>query len=118
MADNKPIHKGRILLRWVLVVGAIILCTGLGFWLASRRDALEAGPAQPRSMPGLGESIFFGAFGVFFLLAGSIAYLVVLSTHCFTFGFTQPVWRHLKGRLYVANMIVPTMAMLGVGFIA
>lgn len=108
--ESRPPSKLRIVLIWSLVFGSILFWTILAIWRASQHPAMEPTPA-------LGHFIFMIIVGGFFLGMGICGYLVVIATHGFTFNFQRPVWSSVKKRVYLCNIIVPLMVMLGVGFL-
>jgi hypothetical protein len=109
-ANNKPVSKLRIALMWLFLVANIVFWICLFFWIRSRHTTSE------ESSPGLVDSVFRFVIGGFFVVAGAVSYAVVLLTNCFTFNFNRPVWHTLKPKLYLANILVPLMPAVGLGF--
>jgi hypothetical protein len=107
---KKPVSKVKMILMWVVFVGITLCWIALLLW----RHRGEAAPAEPA--PGLGQAIITMIFGAFFLVAGIAGYAVFLATNCFTFNFQKPIWSDVKGKLYVANVVVLTGISLGIGF--
>jgi hypothetical protein len=69
------------------------------------------------SAPGLALPALMFIAGVFFLVLGTASYVIVLYTNGFTFDFSRPVWDQAKVRMYLANIFVPLLFMVGVGLI-
>ncbi|MDB6015860.1 MAG: hypothetical protein JWR19_349 [Pedosphaera sp.] len=114
MSTNaKPVSKIRVFLMWAILVGNILFWSAFWIWYNSGR-------AQPSAdaIPAFAHAILMIFLGGFFLVAGVMSYLIVLFTHCLTFNFSRPVWSALKARLFIANIFVPLLAALGVGFLA
>jgi hypothetical protein len=91
------------------------------FWLWRQGGAIAAGEeaaASDPSVPHFFHSLVNFVFGGLFIVAGLAAYATVISTTCLTFDFSRPVWRAVKVRVYIANIIVLTLFMVGGGFIA
>ncbi|HWH69908.1 MAG TPA: hypothetical protein VNT26_11010 [Candidatus Sulfotelmatobacter sp.] len=105
---SKSASKLKIALMWLLLVGNIIFWTGLVLWRHTERAAVE-------SPPDLARAIFMIVIGVFFAAAGVAGYMVAIFSDCLTFNFQRPVWKALKAKLYVANIIVPMLVALGLG---
>lgn len=103
--------KKKIILGWLFVLGTTVITTALGFWWMSKRTA-----AQPDGGYGLGFAVVLFFIGGFFLVAGALGYVAVIFTECLTFNYQKPVLGGLKVRLYLANIIVPLLVMLGIGF--
>ncbi|MSU58801.1 MAG: hypothetical protein EXS35_11645 [Pedosphaera sp.] len=108
--QKKPASKSKVILGWTIIVLNILVWTGLGFWWATSRQ-----PAEHESY-GLGFSFLMVIIGGFFLVCGIIGYVIVVFTECLTFNYPKPVWKGLKVRLYLANILVPLLVMLGIGF--
>ncbi len=107
---NKPASKTRITLTWIFSIGMIMFWIAFGMWY--NRDKTDASPP-----PDMMRSVFNFIVGGFFLTVGIAAYLITVFTTAFTFDFTRPIWSALKVKVYFANLFVPTIIALGVGFI-
>ena len=105
----------RIIATWVLSIALIAGVTVLVFWW---NGGLAHRPMEESEAPagGLVHSIFYFMAGAFFLVLGVSGYFVVILTACMTFDFRHPVWGEVKGKQYVANIIVPVALGLGGGF--
>ena len=108
---GKPLSGIKSLGGWVLLV---VISLG-SFFITS---ALMRGNRQPEQsdvsfvLLAIG-SIVLGGMAFFAAVAG---YVIVLLTNCLTFNFTRPIWgTGLKARLYIANILVTTALLLGVG---
>jgi len=110
---SKPVSKLKVVLLWLLLVGNLIFWTGFIVW-RHRNDT-----ASPAGDPGddLLRAVVMLGLGTFFLAAGVGSHLAVLFTNCFTFNFNRPVFSEFKGKLYLAKIIVPTLASIGAGLI-
>ncbi len=105
--------KPRVVLTWIAVLAFVAgMCVFWTWWVGRRppSDGLESGP-------GVVFSIVMGILGMLFLGAGVAAYAATIFTHCLTFRFGQPVWSHLKVRIYFPNIVVPLGLALGLGFL-
>src|SRR5439155_2816446 len=105
-----PPSKLRVALAWLLAVGTIGLVVAYFIWRQQNRPA-----AVEDSVPTLFRSIFLIVIGGVCLAAGVVAYVVVLSTNCFTFNFDRQVWPGLKGKIFLANIFVPLPIAVGMG---
>ncbi len=106
--------KLRIVLTWLLMVGAIAILAVLAFWWNHR--PMPAGEAVEEPAGVVVHSIFSLFVGGFFLVLGVGSYLSVIFSDCFTFNFRQPVWGAVKTRKFIANIIVTVLLALGAGF--
>jgi hypothetical protein len=110
---NKPVSKAKVAIMWAVFLANIVFWCGFWVW-RHRNDAPPLGEE-----PGMG---FFQAIGMiliggFFLAAGSGCYVTVVFSNCLTFNFSQPVWSGLKPKVFLANIVVPLLFALGVGFV-
>ena len=95
---------------WGIMIGNVAFWIGLFLWRGSER------PSAQEASTDLMHVLFMIIIGLFFLGIGVIGYFVVLLTQCFSFDFKHPVWPGIKGKLFVANILVPLAASLGLGF--
>lgn len=100
---------------WLLMVVAIVFFVVIAFWWSHRSVPAEAPAEEPAGM--LVHSVFFLFVGGFFLVAGLLSYLAVIFTGCVTFRYDQPVWETVKGKKFIANIVVPVLLALGAGFV-
>jgi len=106
---NQPASKTRIALTWLFLIANIVFWCAFWFWRSrGRATPHESGPL-------LFHSIFMIVSGGFLLAVGVGAYLLTILTCGLTFDFTRPVWGGLKGRLFLANILVPIFFALGLG---
>lgn len=110
---RKPVSKTKVALAWLFMVGNLIFWIWFWFW----RNRHEQPPTEDAS-PVIFASLFMVIAGMFFFALGMVGYLVVIFSDCFTFNFNKPIWGALKVKMYIANIVVPVLAMLGVGFFA
>jgi hypothetical protein len=53
------------------------------------------------------------------IVAGIVAYFIILATRCFTFSFEKQVWNSaLRARLYISNIIVGATVLMGLSGMA
>src|SRR5689334_22799148 len=102
--------KWRVAMTWLLMLTIIIGVTGLVVWRNHVRE-----PAA-EDVPSFFRSIIMVGLGAFALVAGIAAYVVTLASDCFTFNFSGPIWKNLRGRIFLANIFVPMAPALGIGF--
>jgi hypothetical protein len=110
---KKPVSKLLVGLMWLILAGnAVFWC---GFWVWHHRTDAPS----PADEPGMAlfRAIGMVIIGGLFLGAGFVAYVVVLFSNCLTFNFNQPVWKGFKPKLFLANIVVPLLVALGIGFI-
>jgi hypothetical protein len=90
-----------------------LMATGGLSWRDSAplSDLGHAGP----SAAAMTFSFVLGFLSIIALLVGVAMYMVVLTTRLFFFDFSRPVWTSFKGRLFLANILVPLPIGLGVG---
>src|SRR5947209_8506655 len=98
---NKPASKWRVAFTWIGMVGLIIGITAFVVWRIQNRVA------DTEAIPTAFNSVFMLVVGGFGLLAGVAAYAVTIATDCFTFDFKRSVWPGLRGKIFLANIIVP-----------
>ncbi len=108
-ANAKPQSKLIPILLW----GALFLCVIVWPILLVLRSANRPAPVEA---PGLGHSIVMLVLAIMAIGAGIVGYLGAVFTQCLTFDFTRPVWHEIKAKQFLANLLFPTMVMLGVGF--
>ena len=109
---SKPVSKVKVVVMWVVLLGNLVFWCGL--WLWHHRS--DGPPPAEGAGEGLVRAIGMIVLGGFFFMAGVAGYLAVVFTDCLTFNFSQPVWAGLRGKLFVANIFVPLLAALGLGF--
>jgi hypothetical protein len=110
---KKPVSKLLVGLMWLILAGnAVFWC---GFWVWHYRSDAPA----PADEPGVAlfRAIGMIIIGGLFLAAGVVSYIAVLLSNCLTFSFNEPVWRAFKPKLFLANIVVPLLVALGIGFI-
>jgi hypothetical protein len=107
---KQPVSKLKVVLMWLVFLGVTIFCV----LLATLGHRHEAAPAEEES--DIVRFIVMLVLAGFFLAGGVGGYFLMLLTNCFTFNYHQPVWRSMKGKLYLANIVVLTGLGLGLGF--
>jgi len=95
---------------WILLVGNVIFWSA--FWIWRERGRVPAVNYEPQ----LFQVILWILVGWFFLVVGAASYILCVFTACLTFDFKRRVWSVVKRKLFVANILVPLAASLGVGF--
>jgi hypothetical protein len=106
-----PVSKVKMILMWLFFVGFSVACIAFVLW----RHRNGPGPAEPE--PGYAHAFVLLFVGGFLFVAGAVSYLILLTTNCFLFNFSKPVWDEVKGRMFLANIVVLTGFALGLGFI-
>jgi hypothetical protein len=86
--------------------------------LGQRNSALPALPASPHGHASpLAGTIVFSIVLTFLsaiaLFGGTALYWLIMATRLFIFDFSRPVWSSFKRRLFIANIFVPLMGMIG-----
>jgi hypothetical protein len=109
----KPASRIKVILLWLLVVGNLTFW--IGFWVWRNHNEATP-PSAEESAPDFVRSIFYLFVGGFFLVIGVGAYLGFIFTNGLTFNFSQPVFKNFKGKKYLANIVAPLFAALGLGF--
>src|SRR6266481_6343077 len=107
---HQPPSKIRRILMWTLLVGNLIFWTV--FWIWRERGRVPATSSEPHLL----DVVLFVLIGGFFLVVGVGSYILCVFTVCLTFDFTRPIWSVVKAKLFLANILVPVAAGLGVGF--
>jgi hypothetical protein len=108
---RKPVSKVKVAVMWAVLLGNIVFWCG--FWIWHYRN--DSPPDEAGT--GLFRALGMIVIGGFFLVAGVLSYIAVLFSNCLTFNFNEPVWRAFKPKLFLANIIVPLLGALGIGFI-
>ncbi len=112
MHSSNPRKAGSVwktALAWLTILA--VTFGMLAFWLWPESGRHSDVPAQ-----GPGFSIFLFVIGALSVFTGVAAYFVILATNCFRADFSKPMWNDMKTRIYVANIFVPLMVMMGIGF--
>jgi hypothetical protein len=119
MKGGKQVSAFRKVLAAVAMLAIIIGSVLVGL-LAS--GALSGGDAALPRAPVDGARPLAGAItfsvvlaflSVVALLAGAVLYAVSVATCLFFFDFSRPVWSRFKGRMFIANILVPLPIMIG-----
>jgi len=117
--SSNPISTGgakwKIVTGWVVIVGVTIISVVFWFYVQGRPG--PEGDLPQESAPNWLRSILLFGLGGFGLLAGAVAYFIVIQTQCFTFNFQRQVWSGAKDKIYVANILVPVIFMIGAGLL-
>jgi len=114
-SPNPGEAKWKIAVGWAVVVGVTVISVVVFFNLQGRPGT--DGDLPERSGPTWLQSLILLGLGGFGMLAASVAYLVVIQTQCFTFNFQRLVWSSAKDKIYIANILVPAIFMIGVGLL-
>ncbi len=117
MQPAKTVSKPRIILKWVMMVGAITLVSFLCFFWSFNFTAPTAESQEGMANPVV-HAVFFFVLGMLFLGAGVAGYFLVIMTCCFTFDYTRPVWNSIKAKAFLCNILVIMLLGLGVGMLA
>jgi MFS family permease len=104
-----PVSKPKMALMWLIFIGFGVGLATVLLW--GHRNKPLPDDATPR----LVQFIVMLVIGGLFFVGGVASYLIVLATDCFTFNFERRVWKELKGKLYVANIVVLSGIGLGLG---
>lgn len=118
--QSKPVSKIKVAVMWLLIVTVMITIGVFVFtrtYSAGYSTMSGSSPSDEQPENWLVHGIFYFIAGGFFLVLGAIGYFVVISTACLTFNYREPVWSGIKGKLYLANILVPVAVGLGIGFI-
>ncbi len=107
----QPPSKIKVALMWLLMVGVIAFWVVYWLWRNQEHEAPED------LTPSVARAVFFVLVGGVFLSVGVVSYLAVTFTECFTFNFNRPMWSGLKIKIYLANIFVPLLLSLGLGFV-
>jgi hypothetical protein len=115
---DKPASKTRVALTWVVMIVVLMILTGGAFlWVFFGLFNHDTTPTPPPDLGAdLANSIFLLIVGGISAVGGVAGYATVIATNCFTFDFKQPVYKGLKAKLYLANIAVPMMLALAIGF--
>ena len=111
----RKLGRGRRAGILALVVVIALLGSALGVWLAHRMGGAPRTAPPPAGLMAVAHAMALFVTGVAAIGLGLGAYFVVLHTVCFTSDFHRPVFRGLKGKLYVANIVVQLLFTIGVG---
>lgn len=114
--EKKPVSAAQSIGVWVVLALISIGSFFLAFTLMSGGGRPPA-PDQPAGQTSLScMAVLVLMLSIISLLMAAAGYATVLATSCLTFTFTKPVWNSgLKARLYIANIIVSTLLLLGIG---
>lgn len=111
---TKPVSKSKVLLLWLLLICNLVFWVGLVTWY-HLNDASPAPSQEPSEK--IFRLIFMLTIAGFCLVAGTVAYTVVIFSNCFTLNFRQPVFSAFKGKLYLAKIVVPIPLVVGLSLI-
>jgi len=113
---TKPLAPAKRLLG-LLILGLVIIGSmATGLWLSGGLS--HAGPEMEGSFGHqLILAIVMAVFGAVMLVGGALAYAVVYYTNGFTSDFSRPFFSSFKTKLYVANLFVGMLFILGIGLI-
>ena len=95
---------------WAIFLGFTLCVYAFLLWAHKEQPARTEPDSEPL------HGVVSVILGGFCLVAGGLAYAVVLASNCLTFNFRQPVWAETKAKLYFANIVVLTAFGLGLGF--
>lgn len=111
----RKLGRGRRAGILALIVVIALLGSTLGLWLAHRLGGTPQAAPPPAGLVAVAHAMVLFVAGVVAIGLGLGAYFVVLHTVCFTSDFHRPVFRGLKGKLYVSNIVVQLLFAIGVG---
>ena len=118
MEPAKTVSKTRIILTWIMMIAMVICITTFFFFLnLHNAPAPQEETGGPQGNP-IVHAIFFAFIGILFLVAGLGAYFVLIFTCCLTFNYSKPVWDAVKGKQYLAKIVVTVALALGIGCLA
>jgi hypothetical protein len=116
METTRPVSKSRMILTWLMMAGVVIAISTF-FFLHAHAGATPQDESEAPPVSSLFHAVFFLIFGVFILGWGVAIYIVAVSTCCFTFNYSRPVWDTLKTKKYIFNLFTGVALPLGFGFI-
>ncbi len=107
MSPIKRIAIIAFLIIWPVAIAVFF------YWLTiSRNPPAEAPQNAPETLT---MSLVFLFLGILSLVATVAAYFIAFATQCFTFNYNKPIWKALRVRFYIANIIIPVFAGLTLG---
>jgi hypothetical protein len=113
---HKPLGmRWKIIGGWALVVGNLIFW--IWFWVFRGERPPPEMYSASEPVPRMAQSIVFMVLGAFVVALGFGVYAIVVRTNCFTFNFDMPVWKAAKRKIYVANIFVQVILLVGTGMI-
>jgi MFS family permease len=114
--DTKPKLSGR---KRLLGLAALVMVIGGSMWFGSTVAHRLGG--QPSSSPPVAvgplASVLLAGLGIIILLLGAGAYAVMVATGAMTFTYSKPLFRGLKVRLWVVNLLVGLMLQCGLALV-
>src|SRR4051812_12934504 len=110
---TRPVSKLKVVLLWTILIGNLVFWSA--FWLLRNRN--EPAPVEQEPGAQVFLSMFLLVTAALFIAASVGSYFLVYATHCLTFNFNRPFLPAYKGKLYLAKIIVPTLAAIGAGFV-
>jgi hypothetical protein len=116
MAEAREGDRPNRLVPYLVLAAAGVVGFGVAYLLVPRPDPAPP-PPQPEGMTLLGEilgSLVLGA-----LLSGVAAafYLAFVSTGGFTSSFAKPVFKKLKTRLFIAQIVLSALLLFALGLL-
>jgi len=121
MTARKKLSAFQKVLAVVALLSVIIIPTLLGLLASGGLGGHDVGPSDLPLGKGrlmgttIAFSIVIAALSVVALVVGAAMYAIVLATRLFIFDFSRPVWSNANSRMFVANILVPLPATLGIG---
>ena len=102
--------------RIVIFALFIIWTSGIAvffYWLA----VSQTPPPDPRQTAPetINMVLDFLFLGILSLAAAATAYFITFATQCFTFNYNKPIWKALRVRFYIANIIILVFTVLALG---
>jgi hypothetical protein len=107
--------RWKIVGGWALVVGNLIFW--IWFWFFRGNPPPQEMHSATEPVPRFAQSIAFMVMGGFVVTFGLGVYAIVVRTNCFTFNFNSPVWNAAKRKIWLANIFVPVILLIGTGLI-
>ena len=97
---------------FLMLLAVIVVAGALGVWMRLREGS--PGPSAVAAAP-LVAHVIVAVMGAIGLVFGALVYALLVATRCFTFDFSTPVYRPLKARLWLANLVVGLFVTIGFG---
>ena len=118
--EKEPVSAAKSIGVWILLalisIGSFYLTFSLMSGAGHPPAAQHEGPAGQGETPLSCITVVVLFLSISSLFMAGAGYAIILGTSCLTFSFTKPVWNSgFKARLYIANILVSTLLLLGIG---